>query len=113
MLTFTSTEDKQASSLIFVSGATRNSSVSLISESSSLLGSSLLSNNCFEDTCSFYSGPSDSTILAFGESAESCGSIAYDSSVTDASFGYSGSAESCGSIASSDSSSGGCCSYTC
>ena len=112
MLTFTGTEDKQATSLIFVSGATRNGSVSLISDTSSLLGGSLLSDNCFEDSCSFYSGPSDATILAFGESAESCGSIAYDSSASDVSFGFSGSAESCGSIASSDSSGGGC-SYTC
>lgn len=112
MLTFAGTEDRQSSSLIFVSGATRNGSVSLISDSSSLLGGSLLSSNSFEDTCSFYSGPSDATILAFGESAESCGSVAYDSAAG-ISIAYSGSAESCGSIASSSFSSSGCCSYTC
>ena len=31
------------------------------------------------DSCSFYSGPSDATIFAFGESGESCGSIASSS----------------------------------
>lgn len=120
MLTFAGTEDRQGSSLIFVNGgSSKGNSVSLISDSSSLLSvtSSILANNSCEDFCSFYSGPSDSTILAFGESYESCGSIAYDS-VAGGSFGYSGASESCGSIASascsSDSSfSGSSCSYSC
>lgn len=121
MLTFAGTEDRQSSSLIFVNGgSSKGNSVSLISDSSSSLlslTSSILANDSCEVFCSFYSGPSDSTILAFGESYESCGSIAYDS-VAGGSFGYSGASESCGSIASascsSDSSfSGSSCSYSC
>ena len=68
------------------------------------------------DYCSFYSGPSDATIFAFGESSESCGSIAYADSESCGSVAYSGSGESCGSIASSVSSSfscGGGCDYAC
>ena len=114
MLSFAGTEDRQSTSLIFTNSAiSKSGSVSLISDSSSLLSSSSFSlNNSCEDYCSFYSGPSDATILAFGENSESCGSIAYDSA--SGSFGYSGSAESCGSIASSASSfSGSACSYSC
>ena len=60
------------------------------------------------DTCSFFTEPSDALIMAFGESTESCGSIAYSgdssSSVSDAgSFSVS---------SGSDCSSGGC-SYSC
>ena len=66
------------------------------------------------DVCSFYSGPSDAAILAFGESYEGCGSIAYDGESC-GSIAFSGSGESCGSIASSGGSSfsGGGCSYSC
>ena len=68
------------------------------------------------DECSFYSGPSDATIFAFGESGESCGSVAYsgaDESCGSIAFGESG--ESCGSIASSGGGgfSGGGCDYAC
>ena len=73
-------------------------SVQLISNNTNLI-SSLLSEGG-EDTCSFYSGPSDETIMAFGESVESCGSIAYEGAESCGSIAYSG-AESCGSIASS------------
>ena len=68
------------------------------------------------DTCSFYEGPSDSTIFAFGESYESTGNIAYSGSESCGSIAYSGGGESCGSIASSSSSSSsfsGGCSYSC
>ena len=91
------------------SGGLISDTVSLISNNTSLIFDSSESGL---DTCSFYSGPSDATILAFGESAESCGSVAYDSAAG-ISIAYSGSAESCGSIASSSFSSSGCCSYTC
>ena len=83
----------------------------LICSQTSLIGATLANGGL--DTCSFYSGPSDETIAAFGES---CGSIAY-SDESCGSIAYSG--ESCGSIASSVSSfSGGCsvggaCSYSC
>lgn len=86
----------------------------LISDNTSLISSALANGGI--DTCSFYSGPSDATIVAFGESAESCGSIAYSGSAESCgSIAYSGGAESCGSIASSScgSSTGGCCSYSC
>ena len=47
----------------------------LISENTSLLAPDV-SGDC-TDTCSFYSGPSDATIMAFGESCKTNGSIAY------------------------------------
>jgi rod shape-determining protein MreB len=47
-----------------------SSSTSLISNNTSLISASVDGGL---DTCSFYSGPSDATILAFGESAESAG----------------------------------------
>ena len=85
----------------------------LISETVSLLAP-VISEDCL-DTCSFYSGPSDAAIIAFGENNESCGSIAYSSEGESCgSIAYSAGGESCGSIASSGGSfSGGGCSYSC
>ena len=69
---------------------------------------SLISSNDNLDSCSFYSEPSDATILAFGEASESCGAIANAGS------------ESCGAIAvgsfsstsfAGSSSSGSACTY--
>ena len=97
-------------------GANSNSNdnkgaISLLSDNS------LLSSNYGGgmDSCSFYSGPSDETIFAFGEST---GSVAYSGgSESCGSIAYSGGGESCGSVASSCSSgssfSGGGCSYSC
>ena len=68
------------------------------------------------DSCSFYSGPSDATIFAFGESGESCGSVAYsDGSESCGSIAFGEGGESCGSIASSSCGgfSGGGCDYAC
>ena len=94
----------------------------LISDNTSLISNcvSLItgnSDNCL-DTCSFYSGPSDSAIMAFGESLETTGSLAFAGSETTGTIGYSGGVESCGSVASSSVSSGasfsgGGCSYSC
>ena len=64
------------------SGGLISSNTSLISTNISLISDT---SGTSMDTCSFYFGPSDSTILAFGESSETCGSIAYTGS------------ESCGS----------------
>ena len=95
-------------------GGLISNNTSLISNNTSLISTAL--SNGGLDTCSFYEGPSDSTIIAVGESysdvisfsgGESCGSIAYSGG------------ESCGSIASSagsfsgGSSSSGGCSYSC
>ena len=84
----------------------------LISDNTNLISATLANGGM--DTCSFYSGPSDATIMAFGESAESCGSIAYSDSETCGSIAFYG-GESCGSVASSScgSFSGGGCSYSC
>ena len=116
-LTFTLSDDNQNTCFKFIgAGSTSNNTINLITENTSLIYSPSNTSNG-EDTCSFYSGPSDSAILAFGESYESCGSIAY--ATTAGSDSYSGSGESCGSIASySDSSSGSSfsgssCSYCC
>ncbi|MBR6127721.1 hypothetical protein IKQ21_08570 [bacterium] len=91
-------------------GGLISDNTSLISNNTSLISTGIADGGL--DTCSFYSGPTDADIIAFGESGEfvsyegsgeSCGSIA-----------FSGSGESCGSIASSGGSfSGGCCSYSC
>ena len=85
----------------------------LISDNTCLISSALSEGGL--DTCSFYSGPSDATIIAFGESAETCGSIAYDGAgETCGSIAFSGGSETCGSVASAGSSfSGGGCSYSC
>lgn len=84
----------------------------LISDNTNLISATLANGGM--DTCSFYSGPSDAIIMAFGESAEACGSIAYSGSESCGSIAYSGS-ESCGSVASSScGSSSSCgCSYSC
>lgn len=119
-LTFTASEDKNSGFKFIGANSTSNNNGGLISATTSLItnNTSLItaSANGGLDTCSFYSGPSDSTIFAFGESGESCGSIAYAGSESCGSIAYSGS-ESCGSIATSTSSgssfSGGGCSYSC
>jgi hypothetical protein len=114
-LTLSPKEDNRCFNFIGTNSS-QNDSINLISSSTSLLSnqSSLLSSNDNLDFCSFYSGPSDSTILAFGESAESCGSIAFSGTESCGSIAFSGGSESCGSIASSSScSSGSACSYSC
>lgn len=115
-LTFAGSEDNKSTCFKFIGTGNKIEQGGLIANNTSLISdcTSLLSDNSDGnlDTCSFYSGPSDSTIVAIGESysdssysgvGESCGSIA-----------YSGVGESCGSVAySSSSSSGSCCSYSC
>lgn len=116
-LTFTSSEENNgcfkfigANNKTEKSGGLISSNTSLISANISLISSS----DSTMDTCSFYSGPSDAAILAFGEGSETCGSIAYSGSESCGSIAYSGGGESCGSIASSSGSSfGGGCSYSC
>lgn len=114
-LTLNSSEEKQNTCFKFI-GANNNepTTTHLISNNTSLISSTLANGGM--DSCSFYSGPSDATIMAFGQSSESCGSIAYaSSSESCGSIAYSGSSESCGSIASSSSGSsmGGGCNYSC
>ena len=110
-LTLPTSEDNTCFKFIGVS------TTSNIGNNSNLEHTSLLSSydESAVDTCSFYSGPSDSTIFAFGENYDSSSSLAYDGSESCGSIAYSGSGETCGSIASSSSgsvSSGGCC-YSC
>ncbi len=119
-LTFTGSEENSCFKFIGANTA-QNGNVGLISSTTSLISNnvSLLSSSSDDvmDTCSFYSGPSDSTIFAFGESSETCGTIAYSGSESCGSIAYSGGGETCGSVASSVSSgssfSGGGCSYSC
>ncbi len=96
-------------------GGLISSNTNLISTNTNLISTALANGGL--DECSFYSGPSDATIVAFGESAESCGSIAFADSESCGSIAFSSGGESCGSIASSFSSggsfSGGGCSYSC
>ena len=92
----------------------QHESTHLISDNVSLISSTLSDGGM--DTCSFYSGPSDAAIMAFGEAGESCGSIAYSGSESCGSIAFSGGGESCGSVASSSCGggfSGGGCSYSC
>jgi hypothetical protein len=119
MLSFTSSEEKQ-SQCFHLLGTVKPTSgcTHLITENTALIAApSLFSDGC-EDSCSFYSGPSDATILSFGEQAESCGSIAYESSESCGSIAFSGGSEvsACASSCSSSSGgsfSGGGCSYSC
>lgn len=112
MLTVTSTDEK-SSCFKFIGADSTPKTTHLISNNTSLLAPS---GEGGTDTCSFYSGPSDSTIMAFGET---CGSIAYSGGgETCGSIAYSGGGETCGSIASASVSSGGGfsgggCSYSC
>ena len=116
MLTFTSSEEKHSSAFQLLGTAKSAHSTNLISDNTSLISNNislLSSSDNMMDTCSFYNGPSDATIFAFGEQSESCGSIAYaENSESCGSIAYAGSSESCGSIASSSVSSGGC-NYSC
>lgn len=125
MLTFCGSEEKN-SCFKFIGANNNQTSTNLISDNTSLISncSSLISSSLSEgctDTCSFYAGPSDAAIVAFGESYESCGSIAFGGTESCGSIAYSGGSESCGSIASSfsggyssgGSSFGGGCSYSC
>ena len=108
MLTLTSNENQSKCFKFIGADSNQKHTTHLISNNTSLLAPS----DSDGDTCSFYSGPSDATIMAFGESTESCGSIAYaggseggfTSSVSGSCFSA---ASSCGSF------SGGGCSYSC
>lgn len=117
-LTFTGSEENSCFKFIG-SNTTQNKEGGLISSTTSLISNnvSLISSTLAgcEDTCSFYSGPSDAVIVAFGESGETCGSIAYSSGETCGTVACSGGGESCGSVASSSSGSSfsGGCSYSC
>ena len=104
------TEESLNSKAFSLLGTVRPSSTAthLLSDNISLILSSSSSEGGL-DTCSFYSGPSDEAIMAFGESYESCGSVAYSGSESCGSVAYTGSGESCGSVAYS----GGGCSYCC
>ncbi len=116
MLTFTGSEEKQGSCIKLLGITTTSKSTNLITDNTSLLLPT--SNIGCLDTCSFYNGPSDSTIMAFGESLETCGTIAYATGDESCgSIAYSGAGEACGSIASAAVSSGTSmgtgCSYSC
>ena len=110
MLTVTTNEESGCAKLLGLTG--NKSEGGLISSTTSLLATP---EGEGMDSCSFYSGPSDATIFAFGESGESCGSVAY-AGESCGSIAFSGGGESCGSIASSGGGSvscGGGCSYSC
>lgn len=116
MLTLNS-DDKHNTCFKFIGADVAPKTTHLISDNTSLIAPSTGDGGV--DTCSFYSGPSDATIMAFGESCETSGSIAYSGAGESCgSIAYSGAGESCGSIASSSVSSsgsfsGGGCSYSC
>lgn len=116
-LTFTGSEESQNTCFKFIgTNANADRPTQLISDNVSLIAPAMSEGG--DDVCTFYSGPSDATIMAFGESCESTGSIAYSGgSESCGSIAYSGGGESCGSVASasvsSGSSSGGGCSYSC
>ncbi len=119
MLTFTNSEDRQSQCFHLLGTAKpANSTTHLITNNTSLISrsTSLLSQDC-EDSCSFYSGPTDAAILSFAEQAESCGSIAYEGSESCGSIAYSGGADISSStsagFSSGGCSSGGGCSYSC
>ena len=119
-LTFAGSEDRQNSAFKFIGADSKTPSTGLISNNTSLISDNVLlisssySNDCL-DTCSFYSGPSESVILAFGNT---CGSVAYsEAGETCGSVAFSTAGETCGSVAysisTSSSSSDSCCNYSC
>ena len=113
MLTITN-DDNQSKCFKFIGMESSPKTTHLLANNTSLLSPSV---EC-SDTCSFYSGPSDATIISFGESCESSGAIAYSGNVESCgSIAFAGGGESCGSIASVSSGvssfSGGGCSYSC
>lgn len=114
MLTFTGSDEKHNNCFFQLgTGKSSKNSVHLITNQTSLLTlTNPLSNNSNNgfDTCSFYSEPSDASILAYGET---CGSIAM-AGETCGSIASAG-GETCGSIASSScgASFSGCFSYSC
>ena len=120
MLTLKSSEESHNTCFKFIGADNTPKTTHLISNNTSLIAPTTGDG---ADTCSFYSGPSDATIMAFGQSLETAGSIAY-SGETAGSIAYSGGSETAGSIASSfsgggsfssgsSSFSGGGCSYSC
>ena len=112
MLMVTTNEDSACAKLLGLTTGSKSEG-GLISSTTSLLATP--EGEGF-DSCSFYSGPSDATIFAFGESGESCGSIAYSDGESCGSIAFAGGGESCGSIASSGGGSiscGGGCNYAC
>ena len=113
-LTFAGSEDKQNTCFKFIGADNKTNSTSVLVDKPSEAPISLLSsNNSCEDTCSFYQGPSDGTIFAFGESTETSGAIAYtsDSTETSGSIASIGSDSGCAVVATSTGSS--CSSFTC
>ncbi len=118
MLTLNSTEEKNTC-FMFIGSDSAPKTTHLISNNTSLISTTPANGGV--DTCSFYSGPSDAAIVAFGETCETSGSIAYSGTESCGSIAYTGGGESCGSIASSSVSfssgsssfSGGGCSYSC
>lgn len=117
MLTVSSSDEKQSTCFKFIGADSTPKTTHLISNNTSLITPS---GEGGVDTCSFYSGPSDAAIMAFGESSETSGAIAFAGSESCGSIAFAGGSESCGSIASSSASvssgggfSGGGCSYSC
>ena len=87
MLTVNSSEEKNTC-FKFIGADSTPKTTHLISNNTSLIVPSMSEGG--NDTCSFYSGPSDATIMAFGQSCETAGSIAYSGSETAGSIAYSG-----------------------
>ena len=114
-LTFSNSEDRQSTCFKFIGTENKTASTSLLSDGSTSTPISLLASDIGggEDSCSFYNGPSDSVIYAFGESTETSGSIAYssDSTETSGSIAYSGGCDSSVSVSTSSSCSSS--SFTC
>ena len=117
MLTLAGSEENTC--FKFIGTENKTPSTSLLSDNSSEAPVSLLASNVGggEDYCSFYQGPSESVIFAFGESTETSGSIAYagGSTETSGSIAMSGGCESSSSVAVSvsTSSSSSSSSFTC
>ena len=111
MLTVTTNEESGCAKLLGLTGNSKSEG-GLICNTTSLLATP---EGEGYDECSFYSGPSDATIFAFGESSEACGSVAYSDAESCGSIAFAGGGESCGSIASSGGgfSCGGGCNYAC
>ena len=101
MLKLAGSDENQNTGFKFIGMDNQSQGVRLISDNISLIISDP-TDGCL-DTCSFYSGPSDAAIIAFGESSETTGIIAYSDGSSYSSSTYSG-CESAGCVASSSTS---------
>ena len=113
-LTLPVTDDANGAYKFIGLNSTPNNNGGLITSDTSLITNNvslITGEDSCTDTCSFYSGPSESTIFSFGESNTYTESGSYSGSESCGALASDGGSESCGSVATSSSS--GFSGYSC